>query len=134
MPLLLVRGPLEELSIPVEPVTTSSGRAAPRMTPDDLLLQPAIYVITYERDSIWNTDCAPFKPPSGITVVRVKDRTLLMDGVRYGYEAAPRADVIGLLRSPSGRIPLHRIFRATCGAEETIARLLSELETPGQSR
>ncbi len=134
MPLLLVRGPLEGLRIPVEPVSTSSGRAATRMTPDELVLQPSIYVITYEKDSIWNTDCAPFKLPSGITAVRAEDRTLVMDGVRYRYDAAPRADVIGLLSSPSGRIPLHRISRPTCGAEETIARLLSELGIPGQSR
>src|SRR6266508_183326 len=115
MPLLLVRGPLEELRIPVEPVATSSGRAATRMTPDELLLQPSIYVITYEKDSIWNTDCAPFKLPSGITAVRAEDRTVVMDGVRYRYDAARRAAIT----SGVG----YRPMMTTPAAQKRMARL-----------
>jgi hypothetical protein len=66
-----------------------------------------VWIITYERDSIWQVDGKVDLDPSAIEApaqkIRVKRHT-------YRYQQAPADDVLKLLQHPLGNIPISRPF------------------------
>ncbi|WP_146581224.1 hypothetical protein [Neorhodopirellula pilleata] len=93
-----------------------------------ILDQPAIFLETNERDSIWNQDRRPVKPFTGKLVKEENSVTMIAYGRRYKITSASTADVIRLLRRPEGTKPLHRLHSPIGGAERTVHAIALILE------
>ena len=93
-----------------------------------LLDQPAIFLETYKRDSIWNQDGRPLKRFTGRLVKENDEQEMLAFGRRYKIASAEVTDVIRLLRHPEGTVGLHRLHSPTGRAERTIDAIALVLE------
>lgn len=87
-----------------------------------LLDWPALMIATYMKDSIWN-DSVPLKPLTRFKDLDEKERKLEANGVRYNYEECPLADVVRLLKSPRGKVAIHRRLPPLGGMEQTARAL-----------
>lgn len=67
----------------------------------------AVWITTYERDSIWQTHGLITLAPAALESV---SQTILFRGKRYRYQPASNADVLRLLQSPAGTIPISRVY------------------------
>lgn len=68
--------------------------------------EPTVVLITtYERDSIWKVE-------RGVSLaaadVNARERIVRLRGRRYRYQEIGPAEVVRLLESPQGNIPIHR--------------------------
>jgi hypothetical protein len=93
-----------------------------------ILDQPAIFLETNVRDSIWNQDRRPVKPFTGKLVKDKNSLTMNAYGRQYRITSAATADVIRLLRKPEGTKPLHRLHSPISGAERTVHAIALILE------
>jgi hypothetical protein len=64
-----------------------------------------VLITTYERDSIWTIERGV---PLAAADVRARERAVLLRGRRYRYQEIGLAEVLRLLESPQGSIPIHR--------------------------
>jgi len=64
-----------------------------------------VYIVTYERDSIWETKGAARIEPSAIDA---NARILRLNGKSYRYQEIDGAEVVNLLEHPAGTIPISR--------------------------
>lgn len=64
-----------------------------------------ILIITYERDSIWQSKGTVSLPAKDI---EVGTRTLRLNGKRYRYQEIGAKEVLKLLENPMGSIPISR--------------------------
>lgn len=119
--LLITRMPLPELAklmkLHAELENVLKDAPAPQ-----LLDRPALTIATYKNDSIWN-DGVPLKAVTRFKDLNEKERTLEVNGVRHRYEECPLADVVGLLKAPEGKEPIHRLFPPLGGMEQTARAL-----------
>ena len=64
-----------------------------------------VFIITYERDSIWEMKgAAPIEPPS----IEAATRVIHINGRTYRYQEISPTEVLNLLENPSGTIPISR--------------------------
>ena len=115
--LALTRVPLDEL------LTSAPSTNVP------MLECSAVIVTTYAKDSIWNVDRAPFKHLIDVERVDTADRVMVIQGEEYQITQADLRDVVRLLKNPMGKIPIHRIHKASAGQEELIRALLKKLQS-----
>lgn len=94
----------------------------PNFTPQ-LLDEFALTMETHHKDSIWNPDGRPIKRLQSIGKVDWKTREATVNGKKYLYEEAALADVVRLLERPEGKEPIHRLFGAVSGFEQTAKAL-----------
>jgi hypothetical protein len=86
VPLLITQLPLEEIA---------NGKAAVH----------GVFLITYERDSIWETKgAAPIDP----TEIETAPRTIHVNGNSYRYQEISPGEVLRLLENPYGTIAISR--------------------------
>lgn len=111
-------------SLPIDKVGFSVLRSVVGKGTGDLLALPAIWVRTYQRDSLWNTDFCPFKPAYKVTGVSIHDHTLTWQNKRHRYEETTRDKLIQLLEKPTGTVPIHRMYGPIAGAETLVTELL----------
>jgi hypothetical protein len=108
IPLLITTEPLEKIA-------HAKGNAT------------GVWIITYERDSIWQFDgTVELKPES----IDAQARKVAGKGRQYRYQEAPAAEVVKLLRQPLGTIPISRPFLVNIvppGA--SIDELLADFQT-----
>lgn len=93
VPLLITAEPLEQ-------VAKAKGQ------------QPAILIITYERDSIWHDDGTLSFAPGD---VEAAPRIIHLRGRKYRYQEITSSEVLKLLENPMGTIPISRPFVANTG-------------------
>jgi hypothetical protein len=121
--LLITRMPLAELAGQMK----LYGLLDSREKGAQLLDWPALTITTYKKDSIWN-DGVPLKRLTRFKDLNEKDRSVEVDGVLHKYEECPLADVVRLLRAPSGTERISRLFPPLGGMEQTARRLRLLLE------
>jgi hypothetical protein len=64
-----------------------------------------VYIVTYERDSIWEMKGAvPIEP----TVIEAAPRIIHLNGDAYRYQALFPSEVLKLIENPGGTIPISR--------------------------
>jgi hypothetical protein len=68
----------------------------------------AIYVTTYARDSLWNSDGDWFQHVRSVTRVQPELHMFVWDGSPQQYELAETSRVIHLLEHPEGTIDIAR--------------------------
>lgn len=119
--LLLARLPMDELA---EHVTLLGLLKKKSEQQPPLLEAPALAVVTYKKDSIWNADGVPFKPVRSVADLRPDVRKVTVNGTAYRYEACPVKEVVRLLERPEGTVHIHRIHSPLAGARQTARALL----------
>ena len=100
--------------------------SATKSSASHILDQPAIFLETHERDSIWNSDGNPIKPFVG-KLAMDKTGEIIADGRRYSVTNAETIDVIKLLENPEGNKRLHQLHRLhgpIAGAEQTAKAII----------
>jgi hypothetical protein len=120
--LLLTRLPLDRL------VQSDADSRVAQLAKFDVKLsyildRPAIFLETYERDSIWNADRMPIKAFKNVTTYDSESQTIVASGRRYECESAKISNVIHLLQNPEGTEPLHRLHSPFRGAQHTALAL-----------
>jgi hypothetical protein len=129
-PLLVIsRVPLEQLEAIGNFKNVRNFMDAPEAGVVYILDEPAFFLETHKRDSVWNNDRRPIKPFLGAIRDGKKPDTMMAFGRHYRIEPAETADVIRLLKNPKGTKPLHRRHAPLAGAEQTakaIVLLLKE--------
>ncbi len=88
VPLLITSAPLEQIA-----------RGQSKMQ--------GIWIITYERDSIWQMDGAADLNP---TDIEAPARRIRAKGRNYRYQEISSTEVVKLLQNPMGNIPISRPF------------------------
>lgn len=112
------------LKMPVE--MFPKGKSAPV---NDLMEAEGIFIITYGKDSIWNTDMKPFKQVLSCSFIDKKENKVRINNETYIYEKAGMSDIISLFENPEGTIPIHRIYWPVMGMEEFHKKILKHLKT-----
>jgi hypothetical protein len=93
----------------------------------ELRREPALMVMTFMQDSIWNTSFqGPFQPAR---VEAVSGAFVTIDGRRYLAEPESPAQVMALLQRPEGEVMIHRLVAPLIGAEALVDTLIADLRT-----
>ena len=111
--LVLTRLPLSQFEAPCPDASLS------------ILDCEALWLETYRRQSIWNTDLRPIKALDEIKWRR--DDVVVFQAQRYRLEPAELDEVVSVLRYDS-LADIHRIFAPHAGQEEEIAELADRIE------
>lgn len=120
-PLLVISSvPLEQLEAIAKHQDTTKRLVESQAEFTYVLEQPAIFLETHERDSIWNQDGRPIKPFTGKLMKAGTSVKMSAYGRQYRIAPAATADVIRLLREPEGTKSLHRLHPPVAGAKRTI--------------
>jgi hypothetical protein len=86
-----------------------------------------VWIITYERDSIWQMD-GTVDLVSG--TIEAPARKVRVKGRNYRYQQAPAADVLKLLQHPVGTLPISRPFIVnTIAPGGSLEELISNFRT-----
>lgn len=121
--LLISRLKLEALAVPEELVPLITPKSS-----SQILDSNAVWIETYGKDSILNTDGQPLKIPSLIRNYRPNEQKVIVGDVEYQVEQVPLAVAVELLRKPNGRRGIHRRWPPLTGMEHTAQALLAMLE------
>jgi hypothetical protein len=112
VPLLITAEPLEQTAKAKSPET-------------------GVLIITYERDSIWNSEGVVSFAPGDIESA---PRILHLRGRKYRYQEIPAAEVLKLLENPLGTIPISRIALPKMGPPgPTLEELIAAFRDPQTS-
>ena len=115
--------PLDQIEANSSPPAVRKQIGDPKSEVIYILDQPAFFLVTHNRDSIWNSDRRPIKPLY-CRMVEGNAGEIIFNERRYKITPAETADVIRLLQRPEGTVPLHRTHAPIVGAERTIRALL----------
>jgi hypothetical protein len=121
--LLITRLKLETLAAREELATPITPKASIQ-----ILDSVAVWIATYGKNSILNTDGQPLKIPPLIRNYRLDDQKVLVGDVEYQVEPVPIAVAVDLLRKPYGRGGIHRMWPPLAGMEHTAQAFLAMLE------
>ncbi|NNF99378.1 MAG: hypothetical protein HKM93_08370 [Desulfobacteraceae bacterium] len=128
VPLLITNGPIEYINF-----RKLKKMKDHQYSNDDFLRLQALIIITYAKDSIWNTSFNPFQPANMIHKINHDEKRLIMERYKgeiykYSFQLCPQEKLLNLLRNPYGTISIHRMAKPLAGGEEIAEELILAIQ------